>query len=110
MPRSTRGADHAGRRPTRSNRPRFQGLRDPLPGLRAYETRKVVFGAERRIVCTHSQTLHAKRSQGFDQTLAKARRQLADSPPAWLAARPAHPNRRWKPRSPESSNPVGYPG
>jgi transposase len=53
-----------------------------FPGLRAFETRKVVFGAERRIVVTHSENLHDKQSQGFDQTLAKARRQLSE-----LAAR-----------------------
>jgi len=53
-----------------------------FPGLRAFEIRKVVFGAERRIVLTHSQNLHDKQSQGFDQTLAKARRQLTE-----LAAR-----------------------
>ena len=47
-----------------------------FPGLRAFETRKVVFGAERRIVVTYSQNLHDKQSRGFDQTLAKARRQL----------------------------------
>jgi transposase len=56
--------------------------KDRLPGLRAFETRKVVFGAERRVVVTHSPTLHEKQSQGFEQTLAKARRQLAE-----LAAR-----------------------
>jgi transposase len=60
-----------------------------FPGLRAFETRKVVFGAERRIVVTHSETLHSKQSQGFDQTLAKARRQLAE-----LAARLARGNTR----------------
>ncbi|HUB09941.1 MAG TPA: IS1634 family transposase [Myxococcales bacterium] len=48
-----------------------------FPGLSAYETRKVVFGIERRIVLTHSETLHAKQSAGFEQTLAKARRQLS---------------------------------
>jgi transposase len=53
-----------------------------FPGLRAFETRKVVFGAERRIVVTYSENLHDKQSRGFDQTLAKARRQLAE-----LAAR-----------------------
>jgi transposase len=46
-------------------------------GLSAFETTKVVFGVERRIVVTHSENLHAKQSQGFDQTLAKARRQLS---------------------------------
>ena len=63
-----------------------------FPGLRAFQTRKMVFGAERRIVLTHSQTLHDKQSQGFDQTLAKARRQLTE-----LAARLARGNTR-KPR------------
>jgi transposase len=61
-------------------------------GLRAFETRKVVFGTERRIVVTHSQNLHDQQSQGFDQTLAKARRQLSE-----LAARLA----RGKTRKPK---------
>jgi transposase len=47
-------------------------------GLRAFETTKEVFGVDRRLVVTHSQNLHDKQSQGFDQTLAKARRQLAE--------------------------------
>ncbi len=51
-------------------------------GLVAFETTKVVFGASRRVVVTHSATLHAKQSAGFDQTLAKAHRQLSE-----LAAR-----------------------
>jgi transposase len=63
-----------------------------FPGLWAFETRTVVFGAERRVVLTHSQTLHDKQSQGFDQTLAKARRQLAE-----LTARLARGHTR-KPR------------
>lgn len=58
-------------------------------GLSGFETTKVVFGVERRIVVTHSANLHAKQSQGFDQTLAKAHRQLAD-----LAARLAPGNTR----------------
>jgi transposase len=53
-----------------------------FPGLTAFETRKVVFGVQRRIIVTHSQNLHDKQSRGFDQTLAKARRQLGE-----LAAR-----------------------
>ena len=52
--------------------------RQALPGVRAFEARKVVFGAERRIVVCHSQGLHDGQSRGFDQTLAKARRQLTD--------------------------------
>lgn len=53
-----------------------------FPGLRAFETRAVVFGRDRRIVVTHSQNLHDKQAAGFAQTLGKARRQLAE-----LAAR-----------------------
>jgi len=49
-----------------------------LAGVRAFEARKVVFGSERRIVVCHSQGLHDKQAQSFDQTLAKARRQLAE--------------------------------
>src|SRR6266700_2667934 len=48
-----------------------------FPGLLAFETRKVVFGAERRLVLCHSDGLHEKQSRGFDQTLAKVHRQLA---------------------------------
>jgi transposase len=47
-------------------------------GLVAFETTKVVFGKERRLVVCHSEGLHAKQSRGFDQTLAKAHRQLAE--------------------------------
>jgi len=40
-------------------------------GLTAFETRKVVFGKERRLVVCHSEGLHAKQSRGFDQTLGR---------------------------------------
>ena len=63
-----------------------------FPGLTAYETTKVVFGKQRRIVVTHSENLHDKQSRGFDQTVAKARRQLTA-----LAARLARGKTR-KPR------------
>jgi transposase len=63
-----------------------------LPGVRAFEARKVVFGDERRIVVCHSQGLHDKQAQSFNQTLAKARRQLAE-----VAARLARGKTR-KPR------------
>ncbi|MGH9129863.1 MAG: IS1634 family transposase, partial [Acidimicrobiales bacterium] len=39
---------------------------------RAFETKKVVFGTERRLVVCHSENLHLKQSRGFDQTIAKA--------------------------------------
>src|ERR1017187_2290304 len=51
---------------------------EAFPGLVAFETAKVVFGKERRLVVCHSDGLHAKQSRGFDQTLAKAHRQLAE--------------------------------
>jgi transposase len=49
-----------------------------FPGLAAFETRKVVFGKQRRLVVCHSKNLHDKQSRGFGQTLAKASRQLAE--------------------------------
>lgn len=50
---------------------------EAFPGLTAFETTKVVFGQQRRLVCCHSDGLHDKQSRGFDQTLAKTHRQLA---------------------------------
>ena len=49
-----------------------------LPGLSAYDTRALVFGTERRVVLTHSPTLHTKQSRGFEQTLAKTLRRLTE--------------------------------
>lgn len=51
---------------------------DRFPGLTALQTRRVLFGAKRRVVLTHSPTLHAKQQAGFDQTLGKATRQLTE--------------------------------
>jgi len=48
------------------------------PGLSAFDTRGVALGAERRLILTHSATLHDKQSRGFAQTLATARRRLAE--------------------------------
>jgi transposase len=55
---------------------------DRFPGLRASETRASALGGEYRVIVTHSQSFHTKQSRGFDQTLAKAKRQLGE-----LAAR-----------------------
>jgi transposase len=49
---------------------------DQFAGLSALETRRTVYGADRRVILTHSPTLHAAQTAGFDQTLAKALRQL----------------------------------
>jgi transposase len=46
-------------------------------GLSALQTRREVYGADRRVVLTHSPTLHTAQSRGFAQTLAKASAKLA---------------------------------
>lgn len=46
--------------------------------LTAFQRRREVFGRDYRVVLTHSPTLHAKQSQGFDQTLAKAQAKLRE--------------------------------
>ncbi|MGH3825792.1 MAG: IS1634 family transposase [Pseudonocardiaceae bacterium] len=46
-------------------------------GLTALATRREVYGAERRVVLTHSPTLHTAQTRGFDQTLAKATSKLS---------------------------------
>jgi transposase len=51
---------------------------DRFPGLACVDTTVTALGATRRAVLTHSPTLHAAQSRGLDQTLAKARRRLAD--------------------------------
>ena len=53
-----------------------------FPGLTGYETTAGALGATRRVLLTHSATLHARQSRGFDQTTGKAARKLAE-----LAAR-----------------------
>ena len=50
---------------------------DRFGGLTAAETRRVVYGTERRVILTHSPTLHEKQVAGFTQTLTKAQAKLA---------------------------------
>ncbi len=48
-------------------------------GLTVYDTRRVVYGAERRTILTHSPELHQSQARGFDgTTLAKAGRKLGE--------------------------------
>jgi len=50
---------------------------DRFGGLTAYDTRRTVYGAERRAVLTHSPELHASQAAGFTgTTLAKAGKKL----------------------------------
>jgi transposase len=51
---------------------------DRFGGLTAFDTRALVYDTDRRVVLTHSPTLHAKQSVGFDQTLAKTTRALSE--------------------------------
>ncbi len=57
-----------------------RALVDPgrFAGLTALQTRRVVYGLERRVILTHSPTLHAAQQAGFAQTLAKALAKLND--------------------------------
>jgi transposase len=48
------------------------------PGLTAIDTRRVVFGKDRRVVLTHSPNLHEGQSRGLDQTLAKTQARLTE--------------------------------
>jgi transposase len=50
---------------------------DRFPGLTFVDTTVTALGVTRRAVLTHSKTLHAAQSRGFDQTLAKAQQRLA---------------------------------
>ena len=53
--------------------------RDRFGGLTAYDTRRAVYGAERRAILTHSPELHESQVRGFDgTTLAKAGRKLGE--------------------------------
>ena len=45
---------------------------DRFPGLTALSARRTIYGVERRVVLTHSATLHERQDRGFDQTLSKA--------------------------------------
>jgi len=50
---------------------------DQFGQLTAYDTRRVIYGAGRRAILTHSPELHEHQARGFDgTTLAKATRQL----------------------------------
>ena len=58
---------------------RFEALdADRFEGVSAHDTAVTALGVTRRAVITHSASFHQRQSRGFDQTLAKARRQLAE--------------------------------
>lgn len=51
---------------------------DRFGGLTACESRRAVLGADRRVILTHSPTLHQAQSAGFAQTLAKTLAKLGE--------------------------------
>lgn len=51
---------------------------DRFPGVTAHDTTVEALGVTRRAVITHSDSFHQRQARGFDQTLAKARRQLGE--------------------------------
>jgi transposase len=57
---------------------RFQVVdAERLPGLTALEAHAMALGHDRRVIVTHSESFHTAQARGFEQTLAKARRQLS---------------------------------
>jgi transposase len=62
---------------------------DRFGGLTYHETTAQALGGQRRVILTHSPTFHDRQARGFDQTLAKAERQLTT-----LAARLARGHTR----------------
>jgi len=58
---------------------RFQPVDvERYPGVSCVDTQVTALGVTRRAVLTHSPTLHAAQSRGFEQTLATGRRKLVD--------------------------------
>ena len=52
---------------------------DRYPGVTAIDTRRVLYGTDRRVVLTHSQNLHDDQARSFTHTtLAKVGRRLDD--------------------------------
>ncbi|MGH3970888.1 MAG: IS1634 family transposase [Mycobacterium sp.] len=51
---------------------------DRFGSLTALDTRRRVYGEQRRTILTHSPTLNAAQTRGFDQTVSKAEAKLTD--------------------------------
>ena len=77
-------------------------------GLTAYDTRREVYGAERRAILTHSPELHDKQARGFTgTTLAKAGRKLDELAATLARGKTRRPRQRSKPRSARSCTTPG---
>jgi hypothetical protein len=78
-----------------------------FPGLSALQTRRIVYGRDRRVVLTHSAALHTAQSRGFDQTLTKTEQRLAALTGTLARGRTAAPAPRSRPRSTPSPRTPG---
>lgn len=58
-----------------AGREQFSAIEE-MPGTLAYRTHKEIYGQERTIVVSYSQSFAAKQRRSFNQTLAKAQREL----------------------------------
>ena len=80
-------------------------------GLTCYDTRRVVYAAERRAILTHSPELHESQARGFDgTTLAKAGKKLDELAATLARGKTRRRARRLKPRSRRSPPSRGYAG
>ena len=77
-------------------------------GLTACDTRRAVYGTERRVILTHSPELHARQARGFHgTTLAKAGRKLDELAATLARGKTRRPAPRSRPRSGNHARPLG---
>lgn len=80
---------------------------DRFAGLTALTTRATIYGVDRRVVLTHSATLHERQDRGFDQTLNKAGARLDELAATLARGKSAASASRSRPRSPASATTPG---
>ena len=79
--------------------------------LTAQDTRRQVYGAERRAILAYSPELHQSQARGFDgTTLAKAGKKLDELAATLARGKTPGPAKKRKPRSPRSSASPGCGG
>ena len=77
--------------------------KDRFGELTACDTRRIVYGGERRAILTHSPELRDSQARGFDgTTLAKAGKKLDELAATLARGKTRRPRDRSKPRSPRS--------
>ena len=80
-------------------------------GLTAYDTRRAVYGTQRRAILTHSPELRDSQARGFDgTTLAKAGKKLGELAATLARGRTRRPATKSRPRSSRSPPSPGSAG